>query len=213
MKSIFTLLLAVATLPLLAQSNDPAAKALLDKVSSKFKSLKTVQASYKLSVTNRAGKPAGNKVGQIFVKGQKYRITEQSMQIMSDGSKMWKYEPDANEVTISAVDNSGGSITPQKLFTNFYDKDFLYKLNGPATVNGKKVKEIEITPTDKRKNFYKVYVYVDEGAQMIVSSKIYENSGNIYNYSLSNMKTNLALDDKMFVFDKSKYPGVEEIQQ
>jgi outer membrane lipoprotein-sorting protein len=48
---------------------------------------------------------------------------------------------------------------------------------------------------------------------MIVSSKIYENSGNIYAYAMSSLQLNKALDDKMFVFDKSKHPGVEEIEQ
>lgn len=212
MKHILFAIALLLALPAISQ-NDPAAKALLDKVSKKFKGLTTVQGNYSLTVTTRAGKPAGKKSGQIFVKGAKYKITEQSMQILCDGKKVWKYEPAANEVSVSAVDNSSGAITPQKLFTNFYDKDFLYKLNGPVTVNGKKVQEIEMTPTDKRKSFYKVYVYVDEAQSMIVSSKIYENSGNIYNYSISNLKTNAALADNLFAFDKAKYPGVEVIEQ
>jgi len=212
MKHILFAIALLLALPAISQ-NDPAAKALLDKVSKKFKGLTTVQGNYSLTVTTRAGKPAGKKSGQIFVKGAKYKITEQSMQILCDGKKVWKYEPAANEVSVSAVDNSSSAITPQKLFTNFYDKDFLYKLNGPVTVNGKKVQEIEMTPTDKRKSFYKVYVYIDEAQSMIVSSKIYENSGNIYNYSISNLKTNAALADNLFAFDKAKYPGVEVIEQ
>ncbi len=213
MKNLLLLVLSVATLSATAQKNDPAAKSLLDKVSQNFKSLKTVVANYSLTVTNRAGKTAGQKSGQIYLKGAKYKITENSMEILSDGKTQWRFEPDANEVTVSKVDNSADGITPQKLFTNFYDKDFLYKLNGPATVNGKKVKEIELTPTDKRKSFFKVYVYVDEAQNMIVSSKIFENSGNVYNYSMTNLKTNQALSDAMFAFDKSKHPGVDVIQQ
>ena len=212
MKSILTALLSLVVLGASAQ-NDPAAKSILDKVSAKFKTLKTVQANYTLNVTNRAGKSAGKKNGQIFLKNTKYHITEKSLEITSDGNKMWRYEPAANEVTVSDVDNSNQGITPQRLFTNFYDKDFIYKLNGTKTVNGKKLSEIELTPTDKRKNFFKVYVYVDQVQQMIVSSKIYENSGNVYEYSISNLKTNVPLDDAMFDFNKAKHPGVDEIQQ
>jgi chaperone LolA len=216
MKYTFLLsaILLVTALPYATSAqNDPAAKALLDKVSKKFKSLTTVQANYTLNVTTRAGKPAGKKTGQIFTKGQKYKITEQSMQIFCDGKTIWKFEPDANEVTVSAVDNSAQGITPQKLFTNFYDKDFLYKLNKPVVQAGKKLQEIEMTPTDKRKSFFKVYVYVDEVQSMIVSSKVFENSGNVYAYAMTNLQTNKPLDDKLFVFDKSKFPGVEEISQ
>lgn len=212
MKTLITAILSVVVLTAGAQ-NDPAAKSVLDKVSAKFKTLKTVQANYTLNVTNRAGKNAGKKNGSIYLKNPKYLITEKSMEITSDGKKMWKYEPAANEVTISDVDNSTQSLTPQKLFTNFYDKDFLYKLNGDTKLNGKTVKEIELTPIDKRKTFFKVYVYVDPVQEMIVSSKIYENSGNIYEYSISNLKTNVILDDAMFVFNKAKHPGVDEIEQ
>jgi chaperone LolA len=192
---------------------DPKAKAILDKVSANFKTLKTVQANYSLVVTNRAGKNAGNKSGKIFLKGQKYLLTETSLQIMSDGKTIWRYDSDANEVTVSSTADAGDGITPQKLFTNFYDKDFIYKLNGNVKQGTKNLAEIELTPIDKRKNFYKVYLYVDEAQKMIVSSKIYENSGNVYTYSMSSLKLNQPLDEKMFVFDKAKHPGVEEIEQ
>jgi chaperone LolA len=212
MKSILTAILSFVVLAAGAQ-NDPAAKAILDKVSAKFKTLKTVQANYTLNVTNRSGKNAGKKSGMIYLKNTKYYITEKSLELTSDGKKTWRYEPAANEVTISDVDNSNQGITPQRLFTNFYDKDFIYKLNGTKTINGKKTSEIELTPTDKRKNFFKVYVYVDQAQSMITSSRIFENSGNIYEYSITNMKTNIPLDDAMFVFNKAKHPGVDEIQQ
>ena len=52
----------------------------------------------------------------------------------------------------------GYGITPQKLFTNFYDADFLYKLNGEKSGN-KTLQEIELTPRDKDgKKYHKVYL-------------------------------------------------------
>lgn len=208
------LLLLVLSITMLANAQkDPKAKAILDKVSANFKSLKTVQGNYSLAVTNRAGKSSGNKSGKIYLKGSKYLITESSLQIMSDGKSIWRYDADANEVTVSSAADAGDGITPQKLFTNFYDKDFIYKLNGNVKQGAKTVAEIEMTPTDKRKNFFKVYLYVDEAQKMIVSSKVFENSGNVYTYSMSSLKTNTPLNDNIFVFNKAKYPGVEEILQ
>lgn len=212
MRQILFFLFGIVTLTAGAQA-DPKAKAILDKVSANFKTLKSVEANYNLSVTNRAGKNAGNKTGKIYLKGQKYLLTEASLQIMSDGKKVWRFEPDANEVTVSSAADAGDGITPQKLFTNFYDKDFIYKLNGNVKQGGKTLAEIEMTPTDKKKNFFKVYLYVDEAQKMIVSSKIYENSGNVYTYSMSGLKLNQPLNEAMFAFNKAKYPGVEEIQQ
>ena len=101
-------------------------------------------------------------------------------------------------------------MTPQKLFTNFYDKDFLYMLNGEKKVGGKKLQEIEMTPTDKSP-FHKVYLQVDKAAKTIYSTKVLENGGNRYTYTINKMKTNAAVPDAQFTFDKSKYPGVEVV--
>ncbi len=211
MKKSFLVLLTLLTLQLTAQ-NDPKAKSILDGVSSKFKSFNTVQATYNLTVTNKAGKNAGAKTGTIYLKGQKYQITDKGLQIFSDGKKIWKFEPAANEVSVSAVDPNNQSITPAKLLSDFYAKDFIYKFNGNKTVSGKQLAEIELTPTTKGRNFSKVLVYVDQIKQMITSTKVFETSGNTYTYGISNFKTNITLADNMFVFDKSKFPGVEEIE-
>ena len=77
MKKILVLTAVLFSITAIAQK-DPKAKAILDKVSANFKSLKSVEANYNLSVTNRAGKNAGNKSGKLFLKGQKYLITETS---------------------------------------------------------------------------------------------------------------------------------------
>ncbi|MEX0635978.1 MAG: outer membrane lipoprotein carrier protein LolA [Ferruginibacter sp.] len=190
-------------------TNDPAAKKLLDGVSNKFKTYKTVQAKFLLKVENSAGKNLGTKAGTVYMKGTKYRITVTGQEIFSDGSNVWTYDKASNEVTISKIDPSANSLTPQKLFTNFYDKDFLYKLNGPATINGKSMKEIELTPIDKTKPFHKVLLYVDNNG--INTTKIFEKNGNRYTYSTSSFLPNTPIADEMFIFDTKKYPNVEVV--
>lgn len=191
--------------------NDPEAKAILDGVSAKFKTFTTVQATFSYKVENAAGKQLSNKSGSIMLKGTKYRVSFSGQEIFCNGTTVWNYDKAANEVTISKLDASSGMITPQKLFTNFYDKDFLYLLNGEKKVGNKTMQEIEMTPVDKSKPFYKVYVLVDKAAKTIYSTKVMENAGNRYTYTVNNMKTNKPIDDSKFVFDKSKYPGVEEV--
>jgi len=193
-----------------AQS-DPAAKTVLDGVSAKFKTFKTVQASFTYKVENAAGKALSTKTGTLMMKGTKYRVSFAGQEIFCNGVTIWNYDKAANEVTISKLDASSGMITPQKLFTNFYDKDFLYILNGEKKVGAKTIQEIEMTPVDKSKPFHKVYVQIDKAAKTIYSTKVLENGGNRYSYTVGSMKTNVALNDNQFVFDKTKYPGVEEV--
>lgn len=191
--------------------NDPAAKAILDGVSAKFKTFTTVQASFTYKVENAAGKALSSKNGSIKMKGTKYYVLFSGQEIFCNGTTVWNFDKGANEVTISRLDASSGMITPQKLFTNFYDKDFLYLLNGEKKVGNKTVQEIEMTPVDKSKPFHKVYLQVDKAAKTIYSTKVLENAGNRYTYTVNNLTTNAALSDNIFSFDKKKYPGVEEI--
>ncbi len=192
-------------------TNDPDAKKILDAVSTKFKSFKTVKGGFSLEVKDAAGKVQGTKKGTVFMKGVKYRVNITGQEIYCDGKNVWTYDKAANEVQVAQFEQNGGSITPQKLFTNFYDKDFLYKLNGEKKVGTKTIQEIELTPVDKTKPFFKVLVSVDKATKLITSTQVFEKNGNRYTYSMNNIVTNAALADDMFAFDAKKYPGVEVI--
>lgn len=212
MKKLYlSTLLLITTIIVFAQKSDPAAKAILDGVSAKFKTYSTVQATFSYKVENGAGKALSNKTGSIKLKGTKYRVSFNGQEMFCNGSTVWNYDQAANEVTISKLDASSGMITPQKLFTNFYDNDFLYLLNGEKKVGSKTLQEIEMTPKDKSKPFFKVYVQVDKATNSIYSTKVLENAGNKYTYTVTTMNTNKPLADNIFVFDKTKYPGVEEV--
>jgi outer membrane lipoprotein carrier protein len=215
MKKIITslLLLTVILNTSVAQTgaNDPAAKKILDAVSTKFKTFKTVQAKFALSIENAAGKSLGNKKGSVYMKGSKYRISVTGQEIFCDGTNVSTYEKSTNEVTITKLDPSVNTLTPQKLFTNFYDKDFLYKLNGETKIKGKTLQEIELTPTDKSKPFFKVLLYVDKTSSVISSAKLFEKTGNRFTYAVSGMSPNGAVGDAQFIFDSGKYPGVEVV--
>jgi outer membrane lipoprotein-sorting protein len=207
--SLFAVFSAMAQPPAGMGQSDPAAKKVLDAVSTKFKSYKSVQASFLLKMENASGKSLGNKSGTVYMKGMKYRISLSGQEMFCDGSTIWSYEKSANEVTVSKVDPTANSITPQKLFTNFYDKDFLYKLNGIVKEGGKSLQEVELTPIDKSKPFFKVLLYIDKSS--ISTTKVMEKNGNKFTYSISNMKTGAVITDDTFVFDAKKYPGVEVV--
>ncbi len=189
--------------------SDADAKKILDGVSKKFKTYKTVQAKFQLKIENASGKNIGSKSGAVSMKGTKYTISLPGQEIYSDGSNTWSYEKSSNEVTINKIDPTASTITPQKLFTNFYDKDFLYKLNGVVKEGAKSMQEIELTPIDKTKPFHKVLLYIDKST--IYTTKIFEKTGNRFTYSINNMKTDVALSDAAFSFDTKKYPGVEVV--
>lgn len=191
--------------------NDPKAKVVLDNVSKKFKSLKTVIANFILKVEGANNSVADSKKGSVYVKGAKYKVVMGEQEIISDNKTSWTYAKDVNEVTINNVDQSNTSMTPAKIFTNFYDKDFLYRLTGESTEKGKVLQNIELTPTDKSKTFFKVLVDIDKKNSTLARMRVFEKNGNKYTYEISSFQPNGAVKDDMFTFDAKKYPGVEVV--
>ena len=191
--------------------NDPKAKTILDNVSKKFSTLKSVVANFILKVEGANNSVTDSKKGTVYLKGSKYKVSLDGQEIISDNKTSWTYAKDANEVTINNVDQNSTALTPAKLFTNFYDKDYLYRLEGESNEKGKVLENIEMTPTDKSKNIFKVIVSVDKKNQNISRMKVYEKNGNHYTYEITSFTPNTNLTDATFTFDPKKYPGVEVV--
>src|ERR1043165_3327352 len=136
MKKILSV--AVTALCLMAQpvmaQNDSKAKGILEGVSKKINSLKSLKANFSLTLAGANGKARDTKKGTFSMKGQKYRVTLDKQEIICDNRTVWTYMKDANEVQVSAFNPNEQTISPAKLFTNFYDKEYAYKYAGKRTV-------------------------------------------------------------------------------
>lgn len=211
MKYLLTSLAILSSVCFAYAQNDPQAKKILDAVSAKFKTYPTPQASFSYKVENAAGKALSSKNGNVVMKGAKYKVVMSGMEIYCDGKTTWNYDASANEVTIDNVNPSGTAMTPQKLFTNFYDKDFVYKLNGEKKQGAKTLQEIELSPTDKSRPFFKVYLYIDKMATAIYSARFLEKSGGRYTYTVNSLQPKAAVSDGDFTFNKAKHPKAEVV--
>ena len=185
--------------------NDPAAKKIIEAFGSKVKSSKGIIASFTLNSYTSKGRSAGTKTLTLSMQGEKYLLNQAKTEIICDAAKIYNFDGNKT-VTITAVEESGQTLSPQNLLSNFYDKDFTYKLiSAKGNFN-----EIELLPNDKRKNFTKVNVFIDKAKNMITKAKILDKSSNTIEFSLTNINTNATIVDAVFIFDKKHYPvGVE----
>ena len=186
--------------------NDPNAKKVLESVSTKVKGFKGVTASFTIKSVNNKGKNNGTKTGSIAIKGQKYFLKQAKNEIICDGTNIYNYDG-AKTITKSLLEESSQTLSPQNLLSNFYDKDFNYKLKS-STGN---FHEIEMTPIDKRKSFQRVTVYVDKTKSIITKAKVLDKSNNTIEFVLSNINTAATIPDANFQFNRSKYPKDAEI--
>jgi outer membrane lipoprotein carrier protein len=207
MKKLYVLVLVMVAMVLNVQAqNDPKAKKILDAVSNTVKAYKTISASFSIKSLTSRGVNNGTKTGTIVTKGQKYVLKEGKTEILCDGAKTYNYDG-SKTITVSAVEESGQTLTPQKILSGSYDKDFIYRLVG-TKVN---LHEIEMKPIDTRKNFSKVNIFVDKAKNMIVRAVILDKGNNTVQVSFSNMVPNKNLADNLFAFNPAKYPKDVEI--
>jgi outer membrane lipoprotein carrier protein len=153
-----------------------------------------------------------SKKGTVIMKGlQVPRDHPRHGAVLGRKAEPGAIDKSANEVTVKDVETATGEITPQKLFTNFYDRDFLYKLNGEKKEAGKTLQEIELTPTNKTRPYHKVYLWVDKNSKVFYSARILNKDGNRYSYTINSLKPSSGATDAEFVFNKAKFPGVEVV--
>jgi outer membrane lipoprotein-sorting protein len=184
------------------------AKTLLDGVSKKYKSFKTIKANFKLAIDNAANKIKEEKKGLLVLKSNKFHVEMDNQEISCDGKTVWTFAKDANEVQVNNYESNPNGISPADIFT-MYEKGFMYQMAEVVKDNGKDVQVIELTPTDKNKNYFKIKLFIDKAAQSIVRSKIFDKNGNIYTYSVVQFASNTNIDESTFVFDSKKHPGVD----
>jgi chaperone LolA len=185
--------------------NDPKAGEILESMSSKYKSIKGFRANFAYSMESPGSGIKENASGEIVVKDNKFYLKLGNQEVINNGSTVWTYLKDANEVTITDYQPDEDDITPSNIY-NVYKKGYKYTL--VAKESSKSDDVIDLTPDNKNSQINKIRIVVNKKDKSIKSFKTFERNGNKYNYTITKF-TPSAVDDKMFVFDKAKYKGVE----
>jgi len=215
MKKIFSaLLIGLFTFTFTTVSHaqtDAKAKAILDKVSKKVRSFKALQANFSLSLSSANGKVNQKKTGSFIMQGAKYKVNLSGQEIICDNKSIWTYNKDAQEIQVSTYEPGEQTISPAKLLTGSYDKDYKYQYSGTKKIGGKTVDVITLQPTNRGKQLSKVELMVDKASSMIVSANIWEKNGTKYVYAMSKFTPNPKIAANTFTYVKSHYPANVEV--
>jgi outer membrane lipoprotein-sorting protein len=192
---------------------DPKAKSILDEVSGKTKTFKTISADFTFSMENKAMSINEKNDGTIKLKGQKYvvELPGAGMKIFSDGKTNWSYMKQGNQVTVSTIEDSGSELMDPSSLFSIYEKGFSSKFVAEKNVGGKVVYQIDLFPDKKEFDVTKIAIEIDKAAMMIQSAKLFGTDGNVYGIVVKKMETNKDFPDSEFVFDAKKFPDVEVI--
>ncbi len=194
-------------LPAFAQK-DKRAGDILDAMSAKYKALGSYQTLF--TYTSSGGAKESYK-GDLTVKGLKFRLKLGGQEVFNDGKIMSTYVKESNEVNVQDYDETAaGDFNPSAIYT-IYKKGFGYKFLKEVKQGGRTLEVIELTPEKKKAQITRIQISVDKADKSVRNWQITDKDGKLTTYVIDKFTPNTGMADSYFVFDKSKYPGVEVV--
>jgi outer membrane lipoprotein carrier protein len=204
---LFFIMLAFGTNTINAQ-NTATAEGVLDKAASKVQSSKGINVSFSLTQKDKAAHVLSTSKGVLKIKGEKFYLKQEGTEIFCNGIQVWNYDGD-DEVTLAKADNDEDAFSPQQILTGFNKKDFNIKLVSSSGANY----QLQLVPVDKRKNFKQITLYINKSTNLVSKATITDKLNAVTEIIFTNVTLNVAIPDNQFVFDPSKHPGVEIVNQ
>lgn len=208
-----TLLLAASLLiaiPSVQAQDDPKSKAIVDRLMTQAKTWTSFEADFTSHLKSTRDKLDLKQQGTMRVKGKKFRLVLDKNTIINDGTTLYTYNSETNEVNLSDPAEMDQELDPSKLFTQ-YEKGFKSQfVEEKADAAGVMTQVVKLFPLDAtKKPYHTVVLTVDKAKGEPRSIQVLYKDGNVVTYTLKKFTANAVLADAIFTFDKAKYPGVE----
>ena len=203
-----TLYVANAQTPKSAETSDPKAKSLLDKVRKQYDAYQSIEASFTLTLELAEQKPDVQK-GTITQQGEKYRLELIDKTIICDGATVWFHNKRNREVQINTAASGNSLLSPRELMRIHERKDFIYAITSEGVENGKPCHFVEFKPTTKNSEYSKLRLSVDKKTNQIIGVKTFGKDGSRCTMVINELTPNKTYPNGTFNFDKSKHPGVK----
>lgn len=191
--------------------DDPKSKAIVDKLMAQAKTWTSFEADFTSRLQSTKDKLDIKQEGNMKVKGKRFRLALDKNTIINDGTTIYTYSKETNEVTLTDPAEMDQELDPSRIFTQ-YEKGFKSQfVEEKADASGAMVQVVKLFPLDAaKKPFHTVVLTVDKAKTEPRSVQVLYKDGNVVTYTVKKFTANPALADTLFVWDKSKYPGVEE---
>jgi len=201
---LFIIILCINTTFVSAQS-DEKAEALAQEVLKNVKSYDNIKIDFSYALENIAEQIKEETRGEVFVKGDKYRLNLMGNTRIFDGTKLYTIIPADEEVNISSVeDEDSNAITPSKMLT-FFEDGYVYKWDIIQNQRGREIQYIKLIPIDTDADYDNILLGIDKYTKNI-SNLIYTmDNGTRTEIKITAFKPNEDLSENVFKFDKTKY--------
>jgi len=185
------------------------AEKILDDLSIKTNSFDNIKATFAYKMSNKEAGIDELTNGTLLVSGEKYRLNIAGQEIISNGSTLWTYIPDSEEVQINEI-SEDESFSPSKLLSS-YNENYIAKMQDDIIKEGITCYQLKLKPKKEDSNFDYVILHINKELIQLVDFIIYDFDGNVFSYEIKQFITNSEISNDSFNFDTSKFPDVEVI--
>lgn len=170
---------------------------------------RTATAKFNQEVYDRAGKVIERASGTFaFARPGKFRWTYEKPHkqlLVGDGSKLWIYDPDLNQVTVKRVDTAISS-TPAALLAGRDDITALFTLRDAGAADG--LNWVEASPKAQDTGFERVRLGLQ--GRTLAAMELHDQLGGRTLLRFTELKANAALPGDTFAFVPPKGADVIE---
>lgn len=216
MRPLLIITLFLSTLPFAQAMNsldlsDPQAKQMLDAVKNNILSESSWTFDFELLV-NFPQLDQEKVEGQLKQDGDKVRADLGSQLIISDGSTVWTYLKDFNEVQISHYEKEMSELflSPAQIVQIYESGEYRYQYSGSREYQGQMLDLIEFVPTEPGgSEFVKINLWLDMDSKVPTGVMINARNGTRYNLYIKDHRKGVNHSADVFTFNADDYPGVE----
>ena len=210
-KYIFSVLIALLSLPVIAQQQQSQAKVILDKTAEAFRKAGGVKADFTVKAVAN-GLVEGAENGTIRLKGEKFVLKTSDIITWFDGKTQWSYVTKNDEVNVSNPTQEELQQINPYTFLYMYQKGFSYKLGTVKVYQGKAVWEVILTANDKKQELESITLYVTKSTYEPVYIQLQQRGQKTRNeITVTAYQIGLDYADHVFTFDRKASPTAEVI--
>jgi outer membrane lipoprotein-sorting protein len=210
MKKTILLFLSLSITSIVFSQNSEEAKSLLDEVSTKMGAYENMYLGFSQTLSNEdAGINEDDEPpirGVINLQKEKYSLNYLGNKFIYDGNKLYVINNDEKEISITEGDLDGddGFIYPSKLLT-FYKDGYNFDMGKLQNINGRKIQFVTLNPIDSNSDIVKVELGIDAKTKHIYKLVQTGSNSSKTTFTITTFKSNQALSENFFKFDKQKY--------
>jgi len=197
-RTVIALAIAICQLTFLPAAAQTA-RQVLDKCAAVVSNRDGVQADFTMSSPQY-----GEASGQILVKGRKFTATTQMASMWFDGSTLWTYMSNNNEVNVTTPTEAQLQVLNPYNFINMYKKHFKYEMEKSGSTY-----KVHLITTDVLRKVKEMYITVDRKSFHPTEVRLLQNQKWTI-FTIRNLKA-VKHDDGKFRFNAHDFPTAEVI--